>query len=46
MSELERLRLGPMRVSGRAMELALDRAREVQGLGPARSTSGGFRPRG
>lgn len=32
-SELERLRLGPMRVSGKAMELALDRAREVRGLG-------------
>ncbi|MEU3534231.1 hypothetical protein AB0E70_21950 [Streptomyces murinus] len=32
MSELERLRLGPMRVSGKAMELALDRAREVRGL--------------
>ncbi|MFB7557973.1 DUF4158 domain-containing protein [Streptomyces brevispora] len=32
-SELERLRLGPMRVSGRAMELALDRAREVRGPG-------------
>ncbi|MFJ4554255.1 DUF4158 domain-containing protein [Streptomyces sp. NPDC088817] len=32
-SELERLRLGSMRVSGKAMELALDRAREVRGLG-------------
>ena len=32
-SELERLRLGPMRVSGKAMQLALDRAREVRGLG-------------
>ncbi|MFC9285176.1 DUF4158 domain-containing protein [Streptomyces sp. NPDC057052] len=32
-SELERLRLGPMRVSGKAMELALDGAREVRGLG-------------
>ncbi|MEK8174158.1 DUF4158 domain-containing protein [Streptomyces sp. M19] len=32
-SELERLRLGPTRVSGKAMELALDRAREVRGLG-------------
>ncbi|MFB6958374.1 DUF4158 domain-containing protein [Streptomyces sp. NPDC056309] len=32
-SELERLRLGPIRVSGKAMELALDRAREVRGLG-------------
>ncbi|MFE7573379.1 DUF4158 domain-containing protein [Streptomyces sp. NPDC057521] len=32
-SELERLRLGPMRVSGKAMELALDRAREVRGPG-------------
>ncbi|WP_330259935.1 hypothetical protein OG586_29000 [Streptomyces murinus] len=32
-SELERLRLGPMRVSGKAMELALDRAREARGLG-------------
>ncbi|ASQ97853.1 hypothetical protein [Streptomyces sp. 11-1-2] len=32
-SEPERLRLGPMGVSGRAMELALDRAREVRGLG-------------
>ncbi|WP_416486111.1 hypothetical protein [Streptomyces sp. CL12] len=32
-SELEWLRLGPMRVSGKDMELALDRAREVRGLG-------------
>ncbi|WP_327282103.1 DUF4158 domain-containing protein [Streptomyces sp. NBC_01205] len=32
-SELERLRLGPMKVSGKAMQLALDRAREVRGLG-------------
>ncbi|MFC1231474.1 Tn3 family transposase [Streptomyces sp. Sce081] len=32
-SELERLRLGPMKVSGKAMRLALDRAREVRGLG-------------
>ncbi|WP_432742721.1 hypothetical protein H7827_03975 [Streptomyces sp. JH002] len=31
-SELERLRLGPMRVSGKAMEPALDRAREVRDL--------------
>ncbi|NDK24104.1 hypothetical protein FSY75_06380 [Streptomyces sp. TR1341] len=35
-SELERLRLGPVRVSGKAMELALDRAREVRGLGGRR----------
>ncbi|MFI1369860.1 hypothetical protein [Streptomyces griseochromogenes] len=32
MSELERLRLSPMRVSGRVMELALDRALQVRGL--------------
>jgi hypothetical protein len=31
-SELERLRLVPMRVSGRGMELALDRALEVRDL--------------
>ncbi|WP_199571391.1 hypothetical protein [Streptomyces murinus] len=36
LSELERLRLGPMRVSGKAMELALDRAREARGLGGRR----------
>ncbi|SOD67393.1 Phage integrase family protein [Streptomyces zhaozhouensis] len=32
-SELERLRLGPMRVSGKAMEAALERTREVRELG-------------
>lgn len=32
-SELERLRLGPMRISGRAMQYALERAREVRDLG-------------
>jgi hypothetical protein len=40
-SELERLRLGPMRVSGKAMELALDRAREGQAWALARLTSDG-----
>ncbi|MFE2416514.1 hypothetical protein [Streptomyces hokutonensis] len=33
LSQLERLRLGPKRVSGRAMVLAQDRAREVRGVG-------------
>jgi hypothetical protein len=32
-SELERLRLGPMRISGRAMEYALERTQQVRDLG-------------
>lgn len=42
-SELERLRLGPMKVSGKAMQLALDWTAPVRcgAWAPARSTPGG-----
>ncbi|MFD9514877.1 Tn3 family transposase [Streptomyces mirabilis] len=40
-SELERLRTGPVRVSGTAMREALDRAREVRALGSGRVETGG-----
>ncbi|GAA4621992.1 Tn3-like element Tn3 family transposase [Actinoallomurus vinaceus] len=40
-SELERLRTGPVRVSGTAMREALDRAREVRALGAGRVEMGG-----
>jgi hypothetical protein len=50
-SSLERLRLGPMRISSRAVQCALERARQVQDLGaghdlhPAdRKTKGGIVP--
>lgn len=43
-SELERLRTGPVRVSGSAMHGALDRAREVRELGAGLVDTGGVPP--
>jgi Domain of unknown function (DUF4158) len=39
-SELERLRQGPVRISGKAMESALDRASEIRGLGAGQVDAG------